>query len=162
MTLFQGDEIASTLSQLGVSHVVWVPDSTTGQWEAGLGKCKSVELLRVCREGEAWPLAAGLLLGGQRPIVVMQSTGLFESGDALRNIAFDLRMPIFAIIGARNWLIPESRDSAKRLVLPILQAWGLPFDLIESVEDKPLLAQRYQWTQREQSAGLVVLAEGKG
>lgn len=162
MSLFEGREIARTLSQLGVSHVVWVPDSTTGTWEAALDASDRVELVRVCREGEAWPLAAGLLLGGQHPIVVMQSTGLFESGDALRNIIFDLRLPIFAIIGARNWLIPESHDSAKRLVLPILQAWGLPFDLLETVEDKPRLAQRYQWTRQQQNAGFVVLAEGKG
>ena len=161
-TLFEGDELADTLSLLGVSHVVWVPDSTTGRWEPAFQASRSVSLVRVCREGEAWPLAAGLLLGGQRPLVVMQSTGLFESGDALRNIVFDLKLPLCAIIGARNWLIPESHDSAKRLILPILQAWGLPFDVIEQAEDKPLLAKRYQWTQQTQRAGFVVLAEGKG
>jgi len=61
-------------------------------------KSHALTLLRVCREGEAWPLAAGLHLGGQSPLVIMQVTGLFESGDALRNVLFDLKLPIFAIL----------------------------------------------------------------
>ncbi len=44
-------------------------------------------LVRVCREGEAWEVAAGLHLGGATPLVMIQCTGLFESGDAIRNVA---------------------------------------------------------------------------
>ena len=84
--MFTGQEIVHTLEQLGVSHVVWVPDSTFGTWEADLEASRRLELLRVCREGEAWPLAAGLQLGGQSPLIMMQTTGLFESGDALLEV----------------------------------------------------------------------------
>ena len=72
-----------------------------------------LSLVRVCREGEAWTIAAGLYLGGQRPLVVIQNTGLFESGDALRNVLFDLGLPLFALIGYRNYLVPDSPDTAR-------------------------------------------------
>jgi hypothetical protein len=32
----------------------------------------------------------------------MQTTGLFESGDALRNVLFDLSLPIYSLIGVRK------------------------------------------------------------
>ncbi len=160
--LFEGPEIAELFEQLAITHVIWIPDSTTGRWESALQANGTFRLLRVCREGEAWPLAAGLLLGGQRPIVIMQSTGLFESGDALRNILHDLRLPVFAIIGARNWITADSQDSAKRFLEPILRAWHMPYDVIENRGEQASLVNSYQVARREQRPGFVLLAEGRG
>src|SRR5690242_7023877 len=103
--MFTGLEITATLIDLGITHVIWVPDSTTGPWEQSLDSSPALRLVRVCREGEAWPLAAGLQLGRKSPLIIMQSTGFFESGDAMRNICFDLKLPIFALIGVRNELV---------------------------------------------------------
>ena len=61
--MFSGEEIVATLESMQVSHVVWLPDSTLGTWESELEASQSLQLVRVCREGEAWPLAAGLLVG---------------------------------------------------------------------------------------------------
>jgi sulfopyruvate decarboxylase TPP-binding subunit len=160
--MFTGREIVGILEQLGVSHVIWVPDSTFGTWEADLEASGQLELLRVSREGEAWPLAAGLLVGGKSPIIMMQTTGLFESGDAMRNVLFDLQVPLFAIIGIRNWLIEESRDSARRFAEPIVNAWSLNQVWIAEEPDKPRLEEHYTICQQVKQAGVVLMAEGKG
>jgi sulfopyruvate decarboxylase TPP-binding subunit len=157
--MFSGPEILHEFSQLNVSHVVWIPDSDLGRWESDLESTDRLQLLRVCREGEAWPLAAGLILGGASPIVVMQTTGLFESGDALRNIAHDLKIPVFAIIGARNWLNLDSPDSARRFTMPILQAWNIEFVTIESNSQRNRLAEHYTRCRERQIPGMVLLAE---
>lgn len=160
--MFTGHEIVATLEQLGVSHVIWVPDSTFGTWEADLEASSQLELLRVCREGEAWPLAAGLQVGGKSPVIMMQTTGLFESGDAMRNVLFDLTVPLFAIIGVRNWLIARSPDSARRFAEPIVDAWSLNRVWIAEEPDKPRLKEHYTACQQAKQAGVVLMAEGKG
>lgn len=160
--MFTGSEIVETLEQAGVTHVVWLPDSTLGPWESDLESSSKLSLVRVCREGEAWPLAAGLLIAGQAPIVMMQTTGLFESGDAMRNVLFDLRVPVFAVVGARNWLVADSGDSAKRFTEAIVQAWGLNCVLIGQEADKSKLAEHYRACSQASQAGVVLLAEGSG
>lgn len=160
--MFTGYEIVETLEQAGVTHVVWLPDSTLGPWESDLESSSQLRLVRVCREGEAWPLAAGLLVAGQSPIVMMQTTGLFESGDAMRNVLFDLGLPVFALVGARNWLLPDTGDSAKRFTEAIVRAWGLNFVLIGQDADKPKLAEHYRACAQAGRAGVVLLAEGIG
>jgi len=160
--MFTGPELVDTLEQLGVTHVVWVPDTTFGQWEPALEASDKLRLVRVCREGEAWPLAAGLHIGGQTPVVVMQMTGFFESGDALRNIVFDLQVPLFAIVGARNWLVPASPDSAKRFAEPILKAWGLDYVLLGKASEKAKLSEHYRACAAHQRPGILLMAEGHG
>jgi sulfopyruvate decarboxylase subunit alpha len=157
--VFTDTEIVAELTRLRVSHVVWVPDSTLGRWEQALESSPDIELVRVCREGEAWPLAAGLLVGGKTPLVLMQTTGLFESGDALRNVLFDLQAPVFALIGARNWRDAASADSARRYAEPMLRAWGIDYVLIESPDDKPKLAAHYGCCRDARKPGAVLLAE---
>ena len=102
MTKIDGPSVVAALKSCGVTHVVWLPDSELGTWEAALTGPDGLPLVRVCREGEAWTVAAGLHLGGKRPLVVIQNTGLFESGDALRNALFDMKLPLYAIIGYRK------------------------------------------------------------
>ena len=154
-------EIVATLRELAVTHVVWVPDSSTGPWEAALDAEPGLTLIRVCREGEAWPLAAGLLLGGMRPLIVMQSTGLFESGDALRNVLFDLQLPLLAIVGYRSYLVEGSADSARRFTEPILNAWGLRYVLVRGTGELTTMADHFRDCQKRSEPGVALLAEGR-
>ena len=157
--LFSGDEITSILAQLGVTHVVWIPDTSLGVWESELEASLDFDLLRVCREGEAWPMAAGLMIGGKMPLLMMQTTGLFESGDALRNIVFDLNIPVIAVVGARNWLNSGSKDTAKTFAEPILKAWNVDYQVVATAEDKPKLVEWLQHCLEKKKPGVVLLAE---
>jgi len=158
--MFTGPEFAALVVELGFTHVVWVPDTAIGPWEDALDATHGLQLIRVCREGEAWPLAAGLLLGGQQPLVMMQTTGLYESGDALRNVLYDLNLPLFAIIGVRNWLVADSLDSARRFAEPLVQAWQLNAVWINSADEKPKFAAHVRACREQQIAGVAMLAEG--
>ncbi|HEX3659393.1 MAG TPA: hypothetical protein VHV55_26635 [Pirellulales bacterium] len=157
-----GPRIAETLCQLGVTDVVWLPDSLLGTWETALAAEPRLRLLRVCREGEAWALAAGLLIGGRRPLVVVQCTGLFESGDALRNVLFDWRLPMWALVGYRSYLLAGSTDTARRFTEPVLAAWGLDTLLVESDDGLERLAGFFRSCQADGKPGVGLIAEGRG
>jgi sulfopyruvate decarboxylase TPP-binding subunit len=89
-----------------------VPDSTIGQWQAAIERARATRWFGVCREGEAWQSRPGLYMGGASPLVMIQCTGLFESGDAIRNAVHDWKLPLFAIIGYRSY--SESGHAARR------------------------------------------------
>jgi sulfopyruvate decarboxylase TPP-binding subunit len=152
--LLSGPQIVGLLRELGVTHVVWLPDSAIGRWEEALEQASEagdIQLIRVCREGEAWAVAAGLRIGGAVPMVMIQNTGLFESGDALRNVLLDMKLPIPAIIGYRSYLVENSTDSARHFTEPILKAWGLSYVVLTS--DDPIGQAREHFVAR-QAAGL--------
>lgn len=161
--MFSGPQIVETLTSLGITHVVWIPDSTFGEWEEALSGSTNIELVRVCREGEAWSVAAGLYLGGAQPLVMIQCTGLFESGDALRNAIYDYRLPLFAVIGYRSYLNQDviPGDSARIYTEPILKAWDLPYRLIDAPEKLGELTTFYSECHRERKAGVALIAEGR-
>ena len=62
--MFTPEQVAETFAELGITHVVWLPDSALGPWEQALESSPAFQLVRVCREGEAWAIASGLHLGG--------------------------------------------------------------------------------------------------
>lgn len=156
-----GEQIVPILENLGFSHVVWLPDSALGPWERALVGSSQLRLVRVCREGEAWGVAAGLHLGGKRPLVVIQNTGLFESGDAMRNVLFDLRLPLAAIIGYRSYLLADSTDTAKRFTEPVLRGWGVDYALVDALENLPRLPEHLAACRAANRPGIVLLAEGR-
>ena len=92
---------------------------------------------------------------------MIQTTGLFESGDALRNVLFDLKLPVFAVVGARSWLVEGSRDTAKKFTEPILEAWGIEHVLIGGEADKPQLAAHYRACLDQGKPGVALIAEGR-
>ncbi len=159
--MFTGPEFVSTLESLGITHVVWIPDTAIGPWESALESHPAIKLVRVCREGEAWTLAAGLHLGGAAPLVVIQNTGLFESGDAMRNALFDLALPLYSLIGYRSYLVPDSPDTAKKFTEPVLKAWGLDYVLVDSPEVQGRFAEHYRACHAASKPGVTLLAEGR-
>ncbi|HVK14415.1 MAG TPA: hypothetical protein VM597_37090 [Gemmataceae bacterium] len=122
----------------GFTHVVWIPDSTLGPWEAALSASPNLQLIRPCREGEALGVAAGLMLGGARPLAVLQCTGLFEAGDALRNVVHDLHLPLKLLVGVRGYVAHrkgQSNDNCPAFTEPVLDAWRVPYTLVPPDDD---------------------------
>lgn len=159
---FAGADIVKTLVGMRISHVVWLPDSGVGPWEADLESCQELRLIRVCREGEAWGVAAGLHLAGHRPLVLIQNTGFFESGDALRHFLFDMELPLYCMIGYRSALIPDSPDTAKHFTEPVLCAWGIDYIILTQKDGMKQLAEHYPRCQRARRAGVALVPEGRG
>src|SRR5262249_14714885 len=155
--------IAEVLGTLGVTHVVTVPDSTIGQWQVAIERRGSTRLVRVCREGEAWEVAAGLHLGGARPLVMIQCTGFFESGDAIRNVLHVWKLPIFSIIGYRSYLNQDTLPGDTCLVFtePMLDAWRVDYKLLTKREQLGEIAAHYGACRDANKPGAILVAEGK-
>jgi sulfopyruvate decarboxylase subunit alpha len=105
------------------------------------------------REGEGVALATGLWLGGAKPLVVIQNTGLLEAGDALRGTAVRMAATIPMVVTGRGWakmaragvaptdertiasLTRPDVDSTPLLTQPTLDAWGIPWDVCGPDDD---------------------------
>jgi sulfopyruvate decarboxylase TPP-binding subunit len=159
--MFSGDEIAELFAELQITHVIWLPDSALGAWEAALESSPAFHLIRITREAEAWAIAAGLEIGGARPIIIMQTTGLFDSGDSMRNALFDLGRPLFAIVGHRSYLIENSPDSARQFAEPILKAWGIDYVMLREPDELPRLRDHFLACQSAGKPGIALVAEGR-
>jgi sulfopyruvate decarboxylase TPP-binding subunit len=160
--MLDGPSVAAALQECGVTHVVWIPDSELGTWEPALLAAPGLQLIRVCREGEAFAVAAGLILGGKRPLILIQCTGLFEAGDALRNVVHDLKLPVFFVVGVRSYYAHQqgaSADTCPVFAEPIMRAWQVPYMLLDRRHTAADLAAAYRQAQAEQRAGAVLIAE---
>ncbi len=161
--MFSGDEMAALFREMGITHVVSIADSTIGPWHPAIERTEGLKLVRVCREGEAWAVAAGLYLGGATPLVMIQCTGLFESGDALRNILHDWQLPIFAVIGYRSYLNQETLPGDTCLVFtePVLDAWRIDYRLITRPAQRDEILAHYVACRDASKPGAALIAEGK-
>lgn len=130
------NDIVSALEAAGFTHLVWIPDSHLGTWDAAL-RSSSLAPIRVCREGEAIGLAIGLLLGGAKPLVAVQCTGFFEAGDAARNAVHDMKLPLKLIVGVRGERAARSgktSDNCPHFAEKVVAAWELPHTRFDPAE----------------------------
>ena len=145
---------AACLADLGVSHLVALPDNTSAPLLEAVGSQEEIELLFGTREGEVISLASGLWLGGASPSVLIQNTGLLEAGDALRGTASRMGAPILLVVTCRGYaksrafgkepheveisrdvLVRPDLDSIAHMTESTLRAWGIPFGYLRDPSD---------------------------
>ncbi len=147
------DVVFEALRSAGVSDAVGLPDSVTGPLTARFDTHPDTRWIPVTREGEAFAIAAGLWVGGRTPVVVVQNTGLLESGDALRGVPVRMGVPLVCVVTYRgragmdaagwtgqeppdrSWLVRADVDSTALLTEPTLRAWGMPYRVFEVADD---------------------------
>ena len=141
--------VVEELKKNNISHVVWLPDSETNFMFQLLTNEPTLDLVPVCREGETMAIAAGLWVGGKRPIVLIQNTGIFEAGDSIRGLGLDVNQPLVMLVGYRGWSRHGlTKDSAARFIEHILHAWGITYYLIETDEDADRISLAIEEAER--------------
>ena len=132
-----------------VTHVIWLPDSETNFMYELMTREEKLKIVPVCREGESMAIAAGLWVGGKKPVVLIQNTGMFEAGDSIRGLGIDIEFPLVMMIGYRGWTRHGiTKDSAARFTEPILHAYGINYYLVESNDDVDRISVAFEEAER--------------
>jgi sulfopyruvate decarboxylase TPP-binding subunit len=157
--------VIQELRQSGVTHVVWLVDTESRFMYDALTADPDLTLVPICREAEGMAIALGLMIGGKRPVVIIQNTGFLESGDSIRGLVLDLKLPLVMMIGYRGFhrgqpgppLRGGAPDSAATYLEPTLEAWGVPHHLIETDDDVPKISQAFEEAAEREHAVAVLI-----
>ena len=148
----------------------------TGNYDATLDAALELSDRRNFEKRKAESLKNGKLRGigyaayieacGIAPSAVAGSlgarAGLFEAGDALRNVVHDLKLPLFAVVGLRSYYAHQRGqgvDTCPVFTEPILKAWQIPYVLLDQKAGADDLARAYRQSQAEGRAGVALIAE---
>ena len=126
-------ELFDGLLAAGLDFFTGVADSTLKGLFARLERTAGDAWVPAVAEDLAVGLAVGAYLGGRRPAVLMQNSGLGLSFNALSSLAVLYRIPLLLVVGWRGW---DGRDAPEhelsgRTTLALLEALGLPTRVLE-------------------------------
>ena len=120
---------ADRLLGAGFDFFTGVPDSTFKSLLREIEGRPEFGYVPAVSENVAVGVAAGAYLGGRRPAIIMQNTGLALAINPLASLAIIYRIPILLLIG---WRGHDGTDSPEHRVigtstLPLLASLQLPY-----------------------------------
>ena len=136
--------VCAGLYAAGGRHVVYVPDNPTTHIIRALhARFPDIRTTTATREEEAFGIAAGLYLGGVRSAVMLQSSGLGNSLNALASLLVPYRIPVLILVSMRG---EEGEWNPAQLpmggaVRPIFDAIGSPHTTIETADTTALTVE---------------------
>ncbi len=176
--LVSGDHLLDVLIEGGMTHLVGLPDTISSALVDAVECHEDVRYIPVTREGEAFAVAAGLWVGGAEPVVVIQNTGLLESGDSLRGTAVRMGVPLLCLITYRGYgkmtaaglgprsdalersaLVRPDVDSTALLTEPTLRTWEVPTAFVDSREDLPTVIKMWERARLDSRPVAVLLRQ---
>jgi sulfopyruvate decarboxylase subunit alpha len=119
----------------GSRDVVYVPDNPLSHVLREFAqRYRDVRLLLATREEEAFGIAAGLYLGGRLPTVMLQSSGLGNSLNAITSLLLPYQIPVLTIVSMRGdegeW--NAAQVPMGRAVRSIFDAIDVPHTTVQS------------------------------
>ena len=145
-----GAELAALLDRHGFDFYTGVPCSLVEDLIAALECHRRAPWIPAVREDVALGLAAGAWLGGRRPVVVMQNSGLGTSLNALASLSLMYGLPALLIVTWRGF---GGKDAPEHLLMgeispKLLDLLGIPYRVLHSESADELLA----WARKEMDA----------
>ena len=154
------ETVMRAMKQNGVTDVVWLPDSETNWLFLLMQADPDLRLVGVTREGHACSIAAGLFAGGRKPMMLIQNTGMMESGDSIRGWLMGLKVPIVLIVGYRGYTRHGvNTDTAATFTERFLMAFDLPFWLVENDDDANRIDVAFKEAARIQGPVVVLVGD---
>ena len=138
-----------------------VPDTHQKTVLAALDKERALRVLTCATEDEANGVAAGLWIGGEPVIVMIQHAGLYASVNTLRGVSMDGKIPMFYLIGLlsreRDREPRESRHSMVRFCSPLLNTFGVPHAIMEGPDDVHFIPEYFRLSRERRGPAAVLV-----
>jgi sulfopyruvate decarboxylase alpha subunit len=130
------DDIHRIFASTGVRQVAYVPDSGHARLINLVRADKSMRAVPLTTEEEGVALAVGAWLGGEKSVLLMQSSG---AGNCINMLGMvnECRIPLLALVTMRGqwgefnpWQVPMSQAT-----IPSLQAAGVVVQTVDRASD---------------------------
>ena len=152
--------------ELGVTHVLTVPDTHQRSLLAALAADPELTLMTLSTEDEVLGVNAGLWCGGVDALAVIQNVGFFAAMNGVRGVCQDMRIPTCMLVGqyAIDVTVPvaESAVSGVRLIEPLMQSMGVPYYTIDGPADVPVLKRAFEQSRAERGPVVVLVTAPTG
>jgi sulfopyruvate decarboxylase subunit alpha len=127
--------VCAGIRAAGSRDVVYVPDNPLSHVLRELeDRFQDIRRVLATREEEAFGIAAGLYLGGRPPTVMLQSSGLGNSLNAVTSLLLPYQIPVLVVVSLRGdageW--NAAQVPMGRAVRAIFDALGVPHWTVES------------------------------
>ncbi|HZO29611.1 MAG TPA: hypothetical protein VFH48_26850 [Chloroflexota bacterium] len=154
------ETVLAQMKKNGVTHVVWLPDSETN-WLFLLMKADpSLTLVGVNREGLAFSAASGIYAGGKTPLILIQNTGLMESGDSMRGWTMQMEVPVVLMVGYRGYTRHGvNTDTAATYTERFLNAFNIQYYLVEQDSDAERISIAFAEAKKTKRPVAVLVAD---
>jgi sulfopyruvate decarboxylase alpha subunit len=145
-SLTWSNEIFEVLKTSGIRQVGYVPDSGHARLIELVRADKSMRAVPLTTEEEGVALAAGAWLGGDKSVLLMQSSG---AGNCINMLGMlnECRIPLLTLVTMRGqwgefnpWQVPMSQGT-----IPVLEALGVmtrPVDRADDIAETVLAASQ--------------------
>lgn len=160
------EAIVAEIEALAITHVINVPDTHQKSVLALLARRPHPALVTACTEDEAIGINAGLYIGGKRPMLLIQNTGLLASLNCVKGIAMDAGIPTFMLVGLYGRDVTRvPADDPKRVINrigPTLDTWDIPWYPLERPDQIGAIAEAYRRSLDVQGPTVVLVGAPTG
>lgn len=130
--------VCAGVHDAGCRDVVYVPDNPLAHVLGVLERrYADIRLILATREEEAFGIAGGLYLGGRRPAVMLQSSGLGNSLNAITSLLLPSQIPVLMVVSMRGdaneW--NAAQVPMGRALPAILDAIGVPHATVTTADE---------------------------
>lgn len=154
------ETVIRQMKQNGVTDIVWLPDSETNFLYLLMQADPDLRLVGVTREGHACSIAAGLHAGGRKPMILIQNTGMMESGDSIRGWLMGLNVPVVMMVGYRGYTRHGvNTDTAATYTERFLMAFNIPYYLVENDADADRISLAFAEAERTKQPVVVLVGD---
>jgi sulfopyruvate decarboxylase alpha subunit len=131
------ETIAGCLKQHGIRYINYVPDAIGEKILQVVRNDDAFEILPLAREEEGVGVVCGQSVGGGRGVLMMPTSGLGNSINALASLPIPYRIPVPMVIGFRGALgeFNASQVPMGQATPAVLRSLGIPFFMLERDEE---------------------------
>src|SRR4051812_9985926 len=122
------DAMLDALKASGVDTLVHVPDIILNEILKRAEPDPAIQVVATTREEEAVGVVAGFHLGGRRPVMAMQNSGLGNATNAIASLAVPFEIPVIMIVSQRGGLSEwnPAQVPMSLALRPLLDSLGIP------------------------------------
>ncbi len=156
------DEAVRGLKAAGIDFVSGLPDGWQRNVHERVESDPAFQYAPVCNEGVGFSVCAGAWLGGKKPALIMENSGLRVASEYIARISLGTGVPVTLLLSYRgdvgeteHWGIPHGIVAE-----PLLQALRIKYLIVRRVEDLAVSIQRAKRIAEAQLHPAAVLISG--
>jgi sulfopyruvate decarboxylase subunit alpha len=130
-------EALAGMKEAGIDFVSGLPDGWQRNLHELIAADRAFRYVPVCNEGVGFSVCAGAWLGGKKPALIMENSGLRVAAEYIARISLGCGVPMVLLLSYRgdlgdteHWAIPH-----RILCEPLLDALRIPYQIVRHVPD---------------------------